>query len=60
MTEEEKTEEVSGYTNSLKEAIVVLVLSTVVGIVADIGVQKGYVALKTRRARKAEVAATQQ
>ncbi len=60
MTEEETIVETKSTKAAVKEAVVVLVLSTVVGILADIGVQKGYQAFLARRAAKAEVAATQQ
>ena len=60
MAEEETIVETKNMKESVKEAVVVLVLSTVVGIIADIGVQKGYQAFKARRANKTEVAATEQ
>lgn len=60
MTEEETTVVTPSAKEAVKEAVIVLVLSTVVGILADIGVQKGYQAYKARRAAKTEVAAIEQ
>ena len=60
MTEEENTVEVTIEKNSLKEAIVVMVLSTVAGVLADVAVQKGVKAWKTRRANQTTVAVVEQ